>query len=293
MNWQKNLKGRINSREPLSKYTTFKIGGPARFFARPKNIEDLKLLLKQAKSDKIPILVIGAGSNILASDKGVKAVVVKLDALCFTQIASRGLSIEAGSGVLLSRLIRFAANKGLGGAEFLAGIPGTVGGAVVMNAGASGKDIFGLIYSVTLVDCQGRIKILPRKKIKFAYRRSGLEKFVVLSARLRLKKENKSGINRAIKECLSYRRDSQDYSFPNAGCVFKNPAGQSAGRLIDLCGLKGKVFGGAMVSLKHANFILNKGNARASDVIKLMRLIQKEVGKKFNFNLEPEIKIWQ
>jgi len=295
MNWWKNLKGRIRFLEPLKDYTTFKIGGKAQFFIEPKDFKDLKLLLSLAKRYRIPIYVIGKGSNILVSDKGIKGAVLRLSAPCFKRISLRDNHLEVGSGVLLPKLMLFTKDYGLSGAEFLSGIPGTVGGALVMNAGiAQGNHcIADLVKTVTVIDFAGNIRTLHKKDIKFGYRQSGLAKYIILSVCLRLTKKNKEEIQERIKGYLEFRKRTQDLFWPSAGCVFKNPQGDSAGRLIDLCGLKNKRIGDACISLKHANFILNQGRGRARDVLKLMDLVRKKVKDKFNITLKPEIKIWQ
>ncbi|MDD4895102.1 MAG: UDP-N-acetylmuramate dehydrogenase, partial [Candidatus Omnitrophica bacterium] len=185
--------------------------------------------------------------------------------------------------------------RGLSGAEFLAGIPGTIGGALVMNAGIA-KDncsIKKLVENVTVMDYNGNIKVLNKKDLKFGYRESGLSKYIILSALLKFNKKSKKHIRDTIKAYLEYRKLTQDLSKPSAGCIFRNPPGNSAGRLIDLCGLKGKKVGKVAVSGKHANFIVNLGNGSASDVLKLAGFIRKRVKNQFNINLIPEIKIWQ
>lgn len=292
MNWWKGLKGKVLLNEPLNKHTTFKIGGPAKFFIRPKDPGDLKLLIERARRYKVPVLLIGAGSNVLANDLGVKAVVIKLDAPSFRKIVIKGNCLEAGSGIMLRQLVETAKQRDLGGLEFLAGIPGTVGGALVMNAGAWEKSIAGLVEKVKVMDYRGNIKVLNKKQIKFGYRSSGLGKYIVLGVSLKLAKKNKKEINDRIKEYFRRRLSQQDNTLPNAGCIFKNPAGESAGRLIDLCGLKGKKTGGALISRRHANFILNQGDASAHDVLRLMDIARKRVSKEFSFTLQPEIKIW-
>lgn len=293
MSWWKNLKGKIRLEEPLRKHTTFKIGGPARFFIEPHDIADLKLSITSARKYKIPISVIGTGSNILIGDKGVKGIVLQLNSPFFRKIFIKRNCLEAGSGVTLRQLIKAAGERGLSGVESLAGIPGTVGGALAMNAGARDKNIGDVVQKVTIMDYNGNVKILSKKDIKFEYRKSSLAKYIILSGCIKLIKKNKKEIKDNIKKYLEYRRNTQDTTLPNAGCIFKNPYRESAGRLIDLCGLKGKRIGGASISLRHANFILNRKCARADDVIKLMSLIKKRVKYRFNINLEPEIKIWQ
>lgn len=293
MNWWKRLKGKIKHNVSLRNYTTFKIGGPAKYFVEPKDIADLKLLLFWIKRYKLPLLVIGRGSNLLINDKGINAVVLRLSSAFFKKISFSKSSVFVKSAVPLSQLLTVAEKQGLSGLEFLAGIPGTIGGALVMNAGIPERCISEVVEKVLVMDYNGNIKTLNKKEIKFSYRGSNLSKYIVLEAKLNLLKTNKEIIKNRIKMYLNRRRRIQDYTKPSAGCVFKNPQGKHAGRLIDLCGLKGKRIGGACISTKHANFILNKGNARAVDILKLMALVKKEVKKKFNIILQPEIKIWQ
>jgi len=295
MNWWKNLKGRVRFREPLKKHTTFKIGGPAKFFIEPKDIADLKLLLELLNGRGLPVFVIGAGSNILASDKGINAVVVKLNSSCFRKIDFQGKYFNAAAGCLLNRIIADFKNKGISAFEVFAGIPGTVGGALLMNAGAAGKNIGDLVEQVTVIDYNGRIRLFKRKDIKFTYRGCGLlSRYIVLSASFRFSRKKKEAIEAVIQGRLNWRRDKQELSLPSAGCAFKNPSETvPAGQLIDLCGLKGKRIGDAGVSAKHANFILNLGSANAKDVSMLMRLIMRRVKNKFNIDLQPEIRIWR
>lgn len=292
MNWWKNLKGKVRRNEPLSRHTTVKIGGPAKFFIEPKDIADLKLLLALVKRYKIALSVIGAGSNILANDRGLKGIVISLTSPAFKATDFKGTYCEVGAGVLLSQLLRYCQKRGLSGLEFLAGIPGTVAGALAMNAGAQGKNISDVILYVKVIDKKGTIKILDRKEAQFGYRTSGLTRYIIISALMKLTRRPKETITKRIKRHLAYRKLTQDYTHPSAGCIFKNPSGYSAGELIDSCGLKGKKIGGAGISRKHANFILNTGGAKARDVLKLMAFMRKEVRKTFRVNLAPEIKIW-
>lgn len=302
MKWWKPLKGRVKIKEKLNRHTTLRIGGPAGFFIYPEDAADLKLLLNLLKRGKMPFLLIGAGSKILASDKGFRGVVISLDSPYFKEIRCRGNYLEAGAAVELAKLLSVTEKLSLSGAEFLAGIPATIGGALVMNAGISRRtkdakikrlDISQLVTEVTVMDYNGNIKRLKRKEINFGYRSSSLSECIVLSARLKLRKKDKRQIAQYLKEYLDYRKSTQDPSWLSAGCVFKNPKGYSAGRLIDLCGLKGKKIGGASVSMRHANFIVNRGGAKSGDILRLMALISEKVRLKFNIELEPEIKIWQ
>lgn len=292
MNWWKGLKGKVRRRELLSRHTTFKIGGPAEFFIEPRDIADLKLLLVLAKRYKIPLSVIGSGSNILPSDRGLKGAVIRLSSPVFKTLTFKANYCEVGAGVLLAQLLRSCQKRGLSGLEFLAGIPGTVAGALAMNAGAQGKNISDALFYVKVIDKKGTIKILSRKEAGFGYRTCGLTGYIIISALLKLTRKQKDGISRKIRQYLVYRKLTQDYTHPSAGCIFKNPPGYTAGKLIDLCGLKGKKIGRACVSRKHANFILNTGRANARDVLRLMDCIRKKVKKDFRVSLKPEIRIW-
>jgi len=291
MNWPTNL--RIKARYPLKNKTTFRIGGAAQYFSEPDNIAQLKLLISKATEKKLPIFILGAGSNLLVSDQGVKGLVLKLSAPYFKRISLKNNFIKAGSGVMLGSLVNFAKENSLQGLEFLAGIPGTLGGALAMNAGCWGFNIADLVKEVEIMDYSGNIKTLKRDEIRFAYRESGLKDCVILGAVLKLKPKDKKAIQNALNLYLKRRRSSQDSSYPNAGCIFRNPEDNSAGRLIDLCGLKGREKGCAIISTLHGNFILNKGRASAGDVLALMDIIQKQVKKKFGVKLNPEIRIWK
>ena len=191
MNWWKKLKGKVRFLEPLAKHTTFKIGGPAEFFIEPEDITDLKLLLNLVKRYKIPVFLIGGGSNILINDKGIRGAVLHLNSPYFKRFIFKNNRLEAGSGVMLSRMVLKTYKRGLSGVEFLSGIPGTLGGALVMNAGAWGRNIGDLVEEVNVMDYNGNIKSLGKKKIKFGYRQSSLEKFIILSACLKLTKKSK------------------------------------------------------------------------------------------------------
>ena len=302
MNWWKSLKGKVKLQEPLKAHTTFKIGGPADFFIEPRDAEDLRLLLCLVKKNNLQLRVIGMGSNLLISDKGVSGVVLRLNAPYFKKLRYRDNYLDAGAGVPLNAIVAFCMERGLSKAEFLTGIPGTLAGALAMNAGIARKvksprpavnNIGDLIKRVTVMDYAGNIKTLDKKKIKFGYRKSSLSKYIILNATMKLKKTDKSKVREKIMGYASHRKRTQDLSKPSAGCVFKNPALDSAGRLIDSCGLKGKRIKDAGISVKHANFILNLGQAQEKDIRRLMDFIKTKVKRKFNVSLTPEIKIWQ
>ncbi len=293
MLWPKDLAKKIINKFSLADLTTFKIGGASRFFFEPADLKSLQKVLVFAKGAGIKVFILGSGSNLLVSDSGVDGIVIKLTAKDFTGICTKGTCIMAGAGLKLNRLILFAQAKGLSGLEFLSGIPGTLGGAISGNAGAWGSAIGKLVREVCVLDYNGKPKLINYKGLKFGYRKSHLDKYIIISATLRLQAVDKKLIEAKIKKYLRKRGKTQYTRFPNAGCVFKNPGKTSAGVLIDRCGLKGKTKGGASVSETHANFILNSNKAKARDVLKLMSLIKQKVKSRFKVNLTPEIKIWK
>ena len=290
MNWPRELK--IKPDYPLKDKTTFKIGGRAQFFCEPGNRGELSLLVKAAKDGKFPLFVLGAGSNLLVSDKGVKGLVIKLSSACFKKIMIKDEFVRVGSAVTLAGLAKSAKERSLCGLEFLAGIPGTVGGALAMNAGCWGKNFGDLVKEVEIMNQNGKIECLKKSQIDFGYRKSSLAKYIILSCLLKLEKGERAGIEKNTAGFMAHRRQTQDSAYPNAGCIFRNPD-VPAGKLIELCGFKGRNAGDAFVSQKHANFILNKGKASSKDVLRLMQLIRKRVKSKFKLNLQPEIKIWE
>jgi UDP-N-acetylmuramate dehydrogenase len=293
MKWWKNLKGKVALREPLRLHTTSKIGGPAKYFIEPKDNADLKLLLAAAGERKLAVRLIGSGSNILVKDKAVNAAVVKLSSPYFKKVDFKSRGFSAGAGCPLSRVIKECKDRGRSALEELSGIPGTIGGALAMNAGVRGKNIGDLVEEVTVMDYNGKLRKFKPGQIKFAYRSSGLSRYIILSAAFRASRKTKKEIEAEIRKCLAWRRVKQELTLASAGCAFKNPLPEvSAGGLIDQCGLKGKHIGGAAISRKHANFILNAGSATAKDVTRLMRLAARRVKNKFSIDLQPEIKIW-
>jgi UDP-N-acetylmuramate dehydrogenase len=279
--------------QPLKDKTTFKIGGRAAFYCEPQDSEELAFVARTAVKCGVPLYILGAGSNILVSDGTVMGVVVKLSAPEFNLIRAEGRMIRAGAGVGLARLVNFARDSGLSGLEFLAGIPGTVGGALAMNAGCWGRDILSRVKSARVMDRNGKIINLPCRKISSGYRSSSLSRFIILDCVFSLEKAQRKSVSELIDGYLERRRSVHDLTLPNAGCIFKNPGRHSAGELLESCGLKGRSSGRAMISRKHANFILNRGNASARDVLKLMETAKSAVKRRFNIELEPEIKIWQ
>ena len=284
--------GQVRFKEPLGGHTTLRIGGPADVWAEPNNAAKLREIVCRCFKERIPYLVIGRGSNILFSDKGFKGVVVCLNSAAFTKMEVREKRVFCGAGLSLNTLLKAAQKKGLGGLEFLAGIPASVGGALVMNAGIRQKAIGSLLEAVTVMDKQGKMRVLKNRWLKFAYRQSSLNRYIVLKAQLLLIKRNPEKIKENIAMFLQQRRKTQDLTSKSAGCIFKNSRHLlSAGQMIEACGLKRRRKGGAEISAKHANYFINRNGATAKDILYLMRLAQEKVQKKFGVDLEPEIKI--
>jgi UDP-N-acetylmuramate dehydrogenase len=307
MNWHRDFKkiirGTVRFKEPLKLHTTFRIGGPSDVWVEPYDLHDLIEVIKIARSKKKDIFVIGSGSNILARDGGFRGIVVCLNSRFFQQLEFCGSEVTVAGGLALNRLVNRARHKNLSGCEFLAGIPGTVGGAIVSNAGVGWMpgyadkkraNIADLIDELTVLEKNAKTRVFKKSRgLKFGYRDSNLSRYIILSAKLKLRPAKRPVIDRLIKQFLAYRRATQDLKSACAGCIFKNPtySRMSSGRLIELCGLKGKRIGNASISVRHANFIINQKNASARDVLRLMRIIQNSVKNKFKIYLEPEIKI--
>lgn len=280
--------------ESLAKHTSFRIGGNAEVMAFPKSVEELSALLKKSALLDWKFAILGAGTNVLAPDEGVRGLVICLkDCLDgMEQIDSTRIRIMAG--VTMSRAAIFAANLGLSGLEFAHGIPGTVGGGVFMNAGAYGGEIADVCESVEVMDYSGRVQSLSRDQMDFSYRHSRLEeeKAVVVSATFRLAPQNPDEIRTKMKEYQQRRLAAQPLDLPSAGSAFKRPTGGYAAALIDEAGLKGYRVGGAAISEKHAGFAVNLGGATAEDVKALLHQVSETVYAATGIRLEPEIRIW-
>lgn len=283
------FRGNIAISEPLSRFTTFRIGGPADYYLEPKDKTDLLKLIEYLREINYPYILIGNGSNILISDEGIRGAAINLE-YGFTKIEVSKNKVYAEAGVRLSKFVDVCIEHSLVGVENLAGIPGTLGGAILMNAGAYGGEISDFIKTVEVLD-EGKIKILKKEECGFSYRKSNLEGKIILSAVFELPIGNKELAKQRRKELLLKRNQSQPVELPNAGSIFKNPPNDYAARLIEQAGLKGLTIGGAKISEKHANFIVNFNNASANDVIELMKIVQETVQKKFGILLEPEIRL--
>jgi UDP-N-acetylmuramate dehydrogenase len=293
MNWPESLNKKIRNKVNLAKLTTLRTGGAARYFAEVDSFAQLRDALVYAKSRGMRLFILGAGSNVLVSERGLDGLVVKLAGGCFKKISAQGNCLEAGAGAPLARLVSCAGDNCLCGLEFLSGIPGTVGGALAGNAGAWGRSICEKVKEAVVLDGRGNMRVLSPGDFKFSYRSSELGKYAIVSCKFKLRKGEKAGIRARVDKYIRERKKTQKDILPSAGCIFKNPPDDSAGRLIDLCGLKGASRGGAAVSLNHANFILNKGNASSRDILSLMNFVNKKVNDKFKVKLEREIKIWR
>jgi len=288
-NIQKLLPG-VQKNFLLKKYTTFRIGGKVQYFFAAKNKKEIIKAVTVAKKLDLPFFILGRGSNLLVSDKGFKGIVINFQFSIFNFQKNK---IFAGAGTPLGRLVNVSAEKSLTGLEWAIGIPGTIGGAVYGNAGAFGKSMKDIVSEVEIFDSKTqKIKIFGNKKCKFSYRNSIFKKnpnLIILSVVLKLKKGDKKTIKEKIQEYSKYRIKTQPLNFSSAGSIFKNPPGTSVGYLIEQCGLKGKRIGNVKISEKHANFIINLGKGKAKDVMKLIKLIKKEIKKKFKIELEEEI----
>ena len=294
-----NIKGEILKDEPMSKHTSFAIGGPADILAYPADRDDLLLLVRAARAQGAPYFLLGGGTNLLVRDGGFRGVVISLRRMDAVAIEREYRSIGGAYGVVLAeagaflpKLVSFAAEEGFHGLEFAAGIPGTVGGAICMNAGTALGEIGDIVESVGLLSPEGVVVTRTREEMGFGYRTASVpEGHVVIEARLVLRREDKEKIKARVQELLKTRKQRQPWGQPNAGSIFKNPQEESAGSLIESAGLKGRTIGGAQVSEKHANFIVNRGRAKAADVIALMEVVKRTVLEVHGARLEPEIKI--
>ena len=292
MSWWSEFASRIECDAPVGKQTWFCLGGRARYLFRPESADDLAALMKRASREALPLKVLGDGANVLIRDDGFDGVVVRLEGEAFRSIERRSGTLEVGAGVDLMSLVCQCNEQGLSGLECMAGIPGTVGGAVRMNAGGRFGDISRVVRRVRLLDAQGRPETWSHDRIGFGYRCSNLGDRVVLSALFELIEDAPARVKRRFDEYLEYKRRSQPLAEKSAGCVFKNPTGASAGALIDRAGLKGARCGEALVSKQHANFIIAEPGATASDVLHLIDLIRERVRTVFDTELEVEIDVW-
>src|SRR3954453_3986825 len=282
----------VEENVPLKPYTWYKIGGPARYFVRPRSVDELQLAAKRCVENDIPIYVLGLGANLLVGDQGVNGAVFRFDADHWRRVTYNKTVCAAGAGVDMQKLVLRTCPQGLAGLECLAGFPGTIGGGVRMNAGGKFGDIGAVITKVQVMSEDGTLFERTKDDLVFEYRSTNIAARFILGATMELDEENPDEIMKRTREIWMYKRNTQPLNTKNCGCMFKNPRGLSAGALIDQAGLKGMRVGGAEVSEKHANFIIAHPGCLANDVLKLVKIIREKVYDKNEIHLETEVQMW-
>lgn len=288
----KGLENIVKFNEPMAKHTWFRLGGPARYFVEPTDKQELLEVVKRCRENAIEMYTLGRGSNLLVADEGIDGVVVHLTDNHFGKIDVDGQKVTAQAGASLSRLLQVCAREGLSGMECLVGIPGTVGGAIKINAGGRFGDIGNIARAVKLIDSSGYELERQRDDIYFGYRMTNIMAKYIVEAEFAMIKSEPEQVAKTIKQIWLLKKNSQPTDSRNAGCVFKNPRALSAGALIDKVGLKGTQIGGAVVSDRHANFIIAKDGTTSKDVISLIDLVQQKVAERFEIELELELEFW-
>lgn len=281
----------VKKDEPMKSHTTFRVGGPADYFVTPQTAEEVAKVIEVCTQEKVPYYIVGNGSNLLVSDKGYEGVIIQIYKQ-MNQVKVEGAQIHAQAGALLSMIAKRALDAELTGFEFAAGIPGTLGGACVMNAGAYGGEMKDVLKSVTVLTDKGEVKTLAKEELELGYRTSVIAKkgYIVLEAVLELQKGEKEKIQAVMDDLKERRVTKQPLEYPSAGSTFKRPEGYFAGKLIQDAGLRGFQVGGAQVSEKHCGFVINKDQATASDVMNLMNQVSDKVYEEFGVRLQPEVK---
>lgn len=289
---EKENLGAARANEPMADHTSWRIGGPAKVMVWPKDTENCSRLLGYCNTMGIPVAVLGYGTNLLVADEGINALVINTREMNW--IRWQDHQVRAGAGASLAVLAGQAARRGLQGLAFAIGIPGSVGGAVLMNAGAYHGMISDVVSQVVVLDLSGGQQVLTKEEIHYGYRVSDLKKnhWFVAEALLTLQPGDREALEKEMNDWLKARKEKQPLELPNGGSVFKNPSGQGAGRYIDAAGLKGLRIGDAQVSLKHANFIVNLGQATAKDTYALIRTVQQRIHQEYGIHLEPEVVFW-
>jgi len=303
-----SFNGELRFNEPMAYHTSLKIGGPVEVMAFPEDPLSLRNILFVAKDEGLPVYVFGAGTNLLVSDDGIKGLAISLKVFGSIEVVQsrtspaqedsagetedQDVTLFVGAGVPLAKLINYAQKNGYSGLEALTGIPGLMGGAVYMNAGSFGTEMKDIVVSVAIMSQEGHLIILDKEKLDFSYRKSGLPRdSLILSANINLKKDDPEEIEKRTKEYMAKKKDAQPLGELTAGCVFMNPEGDYAGRLIEQVGCKGMKTGNVEVSSVHANYFINRGGASCSDFIKLMKSVREKVQQSSGITLEPEIYI--
>lgn len=292
MAWWSDSIDFVRRDEPLAPHTWFQLGGPAEFFAEPRNADELALLVSRARENDVHVRILGGGSNLLVLDQGVRGLVIHLNDPAFAQIDIQGNHLRAGGAAKLGHVVSMAVSEGLGGLETLVGIPGTVGGALHGNAGSRAGDIGQWTCRATVFTAAGERIQRNRDDLVFAYRQSSLDELVILEAEFQLEREDSEELTKRMQKQWIMKKANQPLAHQSAGCIFKNPRGMSAGMLIDQAGLKGTRVGGAEVSDRHANFIVADKSASSADVLKLMELVRERVHERVGVELETEIQVW-
>jgi UDP-N-acetylmuramate dehydrogenase len=282
----------VRQGEPLGMHTWFQLGGPAEYFAEPETLEQLVALVERCHEESVAVRMLGQGSNILVRDEGVPGMVLRLSAPAFCDIRVQGRSLTAGGGALLGRAVTTAVHRGLAGLETLIGIPGTVGGALHGNAGTHSGNIGQWTLEATVIAANGEVSQRTSEELVFDYRQSSLDDLVILEASCSLEEDNPRELAQRMQKQWILKKASQPMGHQSAGCVFKNPRGSSAGELIDDAGLKGTRIGGAVVSDRHANFIIAEPECTTQDVLRLIDLVRSQVRDRMGIELELELEIW-
>jgi UDP-N-acetylmuramate dehydrogenase len=292
MNWYADFESIVRTDVPLAPLTWFRLGGPARYFVEPRNRDELAAVVKRLNENQIPMYVLGGGANLLVRDQGVDGAVISLGNPSFKHVVVNDRLVRVGAGMDVLKLVLQLAKLGLAGLECQAGIPGTVGGEIRMNAGGAFGDIGSSVAEVTVMDSYGKIFTRQRDDLVFEYRRSNISAKFILDALFELTPENPDRLAERVKEIWMYKRNTQPLKDNSAGCIFRNPDGMSAGKLIDEAGLKGHCIGGAEISSHHANFIVARHGASSADVLALMELAREKVRNQHGIELESEVVIW-
>lgn len=286
------LENIVKEKCPLAPYTWYGLGGPADYLITPQSREQIVEVLQRCREHQLPVRVLGFGSNLLVGDEGVRGAVIRLENPVFCEFKLEGTTLKAGAGANLNKLVLESVRKGLAGLEALTGIPGSIGGAVRMNAGGRFGDLGSVVQRVTVMNLEGQVFEKAKPELVFDYRSTNITAKLILEAAMELTESDPESLLQVVKEVWIYKKNTQPLDTHNAGCIFKNPRGMSAGALIDRAGLKGTQIGGAVVSEKHANFFIAEKGCRSSDVRQLIDLVRTKVREKFDVELELELEIW-
>ncbi|MBN1589871.1 MAG: UDP-N-acetylmuramate dehydrogenase [Pirellulales bacterium] len=292
MNFLTGFEAFVRRNEPLAMHTWFQLGGPAEYFAEPRNQDELVAVVRRAHDENLPVRMLGRGSNVLVRDEGVPGVVITLSDSAFRKIDILDNTITAGAGARLGRVVTTAVHGGLAGLEELVAIPGTLGGALHGNAGTHGSDIGQWTARATVITDSGELMTRDREELVFDYRYSSLDELVILSAQLELHEDDPTELAKRMQKQWIVRKARQPMGHQSAGCIFKNPPEAHAGELIDQAGLKGTRIGGAVVSSRHANFIVAEPECTSQDVLRLIDLVRNQIEQRFEVELEQELDVW-